>query len=661
MVQSYDGEFLALWGEDGRTHMQRLDASGQAVGGEVVLAEAGGNFDTPPVVAGLPGGGFVLVSGRRVISETDEVAFLLSLFRYDEDGALLDQATAVEEEGVNSLDAVEISVDGQGNPAVAWLVRKGVFARLFDADLNATTAVLEVGAVTDPGRLMAVDATRLAGGRTLVTWEEMVKREFGDLRPDQAQVFGRFVEADGELSARTYPLTDLSPVFFDPAADLRLHADVEVIAEETFLLTWSEAEDFAEPAVVWGRALGADGTFLGPRFRVHQTPLFGAVETRIVPRGEGSFAILWTAYPTWTGKGSFRAETYHEVRGRLFLAPGKPTGGEFRIPPREPWPFTTHGPAAGFAEGGLVVVWRVKAPPRGVYEIGPRPLLTYDTSIESLAVPLCDATQPTPHRLCLQGGRYVVEVDAPTRSGPGPAPATAAPLTDDTGTFWFFRPANVELMVKVLDGTPVNGNFWFFSGALSNVDYTIRVTDLWTGQEEEYASGGRLVSLADTTSFQVTDEVDASTGFSTGALTVNEEAGSRAPSARGRTPVAGLPIAGDATILGLHEDRFQVTVEWEDPRSGTRGSGFEENLTGESGYFWFFRPGNAELVIKVLDGTPVNGHWWVFVGGLTDVAYTLTVEDTLLSNTWTHENPPYALESSAHTAALPGAGGVASE
>ena len=42
----------------------------------------------------------------------------------------------------------------------------------------------------------------------------------------------------------------------------------------------------------------------------------------------------------------------------------------------------------------------------------------------------------------------------------------AVPLTGDTGYFWFFNSANVELIVKVLDGRTVNGQFWVFYGAL---------------------------------------------------------------------------------------------------------------------------------------------------------------------------------------------------
>ena len=63
---------------------------------------------------------------------------------------------------------------------------------------------------------------------------------------------------------------------------------------------------------------------------------------------------------------------------------------------------------------------------------------------------------PTPARrrrpaLCLDGGRFRVDrAGATSRATAGRA--TPVPLTADTGYFWFFDAANVELVVKVLDG-----------------------------------------------------------------------------------------------------------------------------------------------------------------------------------------------------------------
>ena len=108
---------------------------------------------------------------------------------------------------------------------------------------------------------------------------------------------------------------------------------------------------------------------------------------------------------------------------------------------------------------------------------------------------------PGPARLCLQGGRFAVEArwrDFQNRSGVG----TAVDLSGDTGYFWFFDPGNVEAVVKVLDGRPVNGKLWVFYGALSNVEYTLTVTDTVTGAVKTYTNpAGRLASVADTAAF----------------------------------------------------------------------------------------------------------------------------------------------------------------
>jgi hypothetical protein len=76
------------------------------------------------------------------------------------------------------------------------------------------------------------------------------------------------------------------------------------------------------------------------------------------------------------------------------------------------------------------------------------------------------------------------------------------PFAADTGFFWFFDQANIELAVKVLDGRALNGKFWVFYGALSSVEYTITVTDTQTGSVKEYRNpAGRFGSAGDTGAF----------------------------------------------------------------------------------------------------------------------------------------------------------------
>lgn len=92
---------------------------------------------------------------------------------------------------------------------------------------------------------------------------------------------------------------------------------------------------------------------------------------------------------------------------------------------------------------------------------------------------------------------------------------------------------------------------------------------------------------------------------------------------------AGLCIAS-ATTLCLAGGRFAVEANWTDSFGGS-GAGVARPLSVATGAFWFFADENLELLIKVLDACAVNGHSWVFVGGLTDVEVQLTVTDTRTS------------------------------
>jgi hypothetical protein len=105
--------------------------------------------------------------------------------------------------------------------------------------------------------------------------------------------------------------------------------------------------------------------------------------------------------------------------------------------------------------------------------------------------------------LNLLGGRFQVSAKWRTVDG-GSGTAQAVPLTAETGFFWFFSPANVELVVKVHDAcvAPFN-SFWVFASGLTNVEVELTVEDTWTGEVKTYLRpGGSLFApLADTSTF----------------------------------------------------------------------------------------------------------------------------------------------------------------
>lgn len=105
--------------------------------------------------------------------------------------------------------------------------------------------------------------------------------------------------------------------------------------------------------------------------------------------------------------------------------------------------------------------------------------------------------------LCLQDGRFRVRAAWATAAATGVGTAIPSTPADDSGLLWFFAPDNWEIAVKVLDGCAVNGRFWVFAAALSDVELALTVTDTTTGATRVYFNplGTLAETVADTSAF----------------------------------------------------------------------------------------------------------------------------------------------------------------
>ena len=106
-----------------------------------------------------------------------------------------------------------------------------------------------------------------------------------------------------------------------------------------------------------------------------------------------------------------------------------------------------------------------------------------------------------PNTLCLADQRFKVEIE--WQVGDETGMGQVQPLAGgDTGTVWFFSPENIEMVVKVLDGRCSNGAFWVFYGALSDVQFNLKVTDTETCKQAFYVNPqGTIASAGDTRAF----------------------------------------------------------------------------------------------------------------------------------------------------------------
>ncbi|HEX4959300.1 MAG TPA: ELWxxDGT repeat protein [Thermoanaerobaculia bacterium] len=300
----------------------------------------------------------------------------------------------------------------------------------------------------------------------------------------------------------------------------------------------------------------------------------------------------------------------------------------------EPW--QSDGTEAGTRLLQDLAPWGASSYPELFTAAGGKLYFTADDRLhgsELWALPLTGSggCQPSATSLCLNGGRYKVEADWRDFQGNTGA-GQAVALTADTGYFWFFAPANVEVILKVLDGRALNDHVWVFFGALSNVEYTLTVTDTATGVTRRYFNpAGTFGSLGDTRGFGPLGAY--STADQSTAKTLLPLVAERTAAAA----VTSVCVPGAARLC-LNDGRFAVEATWKD-FGGRTGSGTAVPLTADTGYFWFFNAANVEVVLKVLDGQPVNGRFWVFYGALSNVEYTLTVTDTLTGHIRTYMNP----------------------
>lgn len=113
----------------------------------------------------------------------------------------------------------------------------------------------------------------------------------------------------------------------------------------------------------------------------------------------------------------------------------------------------------------------------------------------------CGSTTST--QLCLTPNRFTVTSKWLLPDGTRGVGTVVPGSNSTSGLFWFFGSDNWELLVKVLDGCPVNNRKWVFSAATTNVHYQVAATDVKSGQTKRYFNyfGQSAPAVTDTEAF----------------------------------------------------------------------------------------------------------------------------------------------------------------
>lgn len=334
----------------------------------------------------------------------------------------------------------------------------------------------------------------LPDGR-LVVVREVARNQFEtDLR---GQIFGRDGEALGEpFVVQEHELFRIRAVVPVPAGCL------------VFFVSASDRFTTVGPSVLRAQRFDEEGRSLAPPVEVRDAP--GLVDDFSIVPVSGGFVAVWTE---WALLSQSPVQFGRDVIARRLDANGAPAGpvvplldaalgASFTTAAAAPGPGDTVLLAwlaeagadtlelraqlltADLAPAGAAVTLTTRSSAASRLELAAGPagdaLAVWAEDGALLAQRLVVEGECTPSEtvLCLQGGRFAVSVDWADFQG-NAGPGRRVPVSsDDSGLFWFFHPDNWEMLVKVLDACPLDGHFWVFAAAATNVEYTLTVSDL---------------------------------------------------------------------------------------------------------------------------------------------------------------------------------------
>ncbi len=104
---------------------------------------------------------------------------------------------------------------------------------------------------------------------------------------------------------------------------------------------------------------------------------------------------------------------------------------------------------------------------------------------------------PSNNTLCLDDHpgdqRFQVQVTVNTAEGgglhgPGTDISLASLGVSQGGIFWFFGATNPEMLIKVINACPIGSQIWIFYAALTDVGFSVTVTDTHTGHSRTYTN-----------------------------------------------------------------------------------------------------------------------------------------------------------------------------
>jgi hypothetical protein len=339
IAQTGDEGFVVVWqttngqpfpGTDHDVVARRFDATGNALGPEILVSSGTARQDLDASVGADAAGNFVVVWNAETSTFWGVVGQ-----RFDASGLPVGSEFVVRDNAAGAPWPATVAVAPTGQFVVVWLEHYGsstgnVHGRLFAASGAPVGAAFQVSAGNQRAYVPSVDIH--ATGTFVVVWEER-------LYPGRV-VLGRRYASGGAPLGAAFTVNSGAPT------DDHALPVVATAGDGSFAVTWTAySAGPGSPRAVLARRFAANGLPLGSDLTVAVPPHWPSRPT-VDSDADGDFTVAWFA------DGSDR-----DVFAARVAASGVPVSGFFRVNTyttgRQGWPGIASDPA-----GNFVVTWR---------------------------------------------------------------------------------------------------------------------------------------------------------------------------------------------------------------------------------------------------------------------------------------------------------------
>lgn len=362
-----DGSLVVVWdsfySEGNRSFYyiaaQRFTATGEPIGGEMLLdADISGQSTHPSVVA-LADGGFAVAwqaaQGSSILDQTD-----VYTRAYDADGTPRGRSIVAHPPSRDDQYAASIAATDDGGYTLTWSSYGGsdidvwddIFTQRFDAEGAKVGRPRQVNTFTEMDQHNS-RATTLSDGNVLITWESEYAGNPNPGYPSDA-VRGRIFSADGRPLTGEFLVVGENDGMNDGIGLTDSAVDVAALRDGRFVVSWYETvlNDGRDTTFeVHAQVFGNDGARIGAEIVVRADTSGVPDHSAVTALDGGGFVIAWDAF----GRNTY---DFEEVYARVYDDDGRALTTGFVVNPPSGRTSQENPELQALDGGGFMIVYQ---------------------------------------------------------------------------------------------------------------------------------------------------------------------------------------------------------------------------------------------------------------------------------------------------------------